>query len=351
MKRLIMAFPAWAALWAASSVAAPTTANVSIGSTATATPSDFGGVASRAIDGNRDGAFWNGSVYYSQSNVSPLFYEVDLGTAKYIERVQLLRRTDEDHHTVGDIRLTIFEDDGAGGHGAVAFQQDYLAGYLQTGSWGTTDPGAAIPGGARGRHVRLERIDPTYGNRWLAITEFEVIGSSTPLVHSEANNLAAGKPVTVTSTAGYGSVPGSGNDGDVNATFGVPGNPVYHSAEWGVGTFWQVDLQANFKLDYLELFTRSDSYTTKEFRIAVLDENLVEVGSRTLAVADPKSAAGDFDHVIDVSGLTGRYLRLETTQNDFLSFAEFRAFAAVPEPSAAVLIVAASAMAWRRRAR
>ncbi|BBO33338.1 discoidin domain-containing protein [Lacipirellula parvula] len=218
-------------------VAGPTTTNLSIGATAMATPADYGGIANRAIDGNRDGAFWNGSVYYSQSGTSPLFYEVDLGTANYIERVQLLRRTDEDHNTIGDIRLTIFEDDGAGGHGAVSFQQDYLASYLQVGTWGTTDPGIAVPGGAHARHVRLERIDPAYGNRWLAITEFEIIGSPNPLVHTAANNIAAGKPVTVTSSAGYGSVPGSGNDGNIDATFGVPGNPVYHSAEWGVGVF------------------------------------------------------------------------------------------------------------------
>lgn len=311
-------------------VAGPSTTNLAIGATATATAEDYGGVATRAIDGNRDGAFWNGSVYYSQSNTSPLFYEVDLGTANYIERVQLLRRTDEDHNTVGDIRLTIFEDDGAGGHGAVSFQQDYLASYLQVGTWGTTDPGIAVPGGAHGRHVRLERIDPTHGNRWLAITELEVIGSPAPLIHSEADNLAAGKPVTVTSTAGYGSTPESGNDGDINATFGVPGNPVYHSAEWGVGVFWQVDLQAQRALDYLELFTRSDSFTTKEFRIAVLDENLVEVGARTLTVADPKSSTSDYDHLIDVSGLTGRYLRVETTQNDFLAFTELRPFLSRP---------------------
>ncbi|WP_420844082.1 PEP-CTERM sorting domain-containing protein [Lacipirellula parvula] len=100
------------------------------------------------------------------------------------------------------------------------------------------------------------------------------------------------------------------------------------------------------------MFTRSDNYTTKEFRIAVLDENLVEVGSRTVAVADPKSSTSDYDHLIDVSGLTGRYLRLETTQNDFLAFAEFRAFAAVPEPATGVLALAGvAAMACRRRAR
>lgn len=83
-----------------------------------------------------------------------------------------------------------------------------------------------------------------------------------------------------------------------------------------------------------------------------LDENLVEVGSRTLTVADPKSSTSDDDHVIDVSGLTGRYVRLETTQNDFLAFTELRAFAAVPEPTTGVFaLIGAAAMACRRRAR
>ena len=63
--------------------------------------------------------------------------------------------------------------------------------FVRVGTWGTTDPGGSAPGGAFGRHVRLERLDNNY---WLTFAEFEVIGSTTPLKFTETDNLAAGKP-------------------------------------------------------------------------------------------------------------------------------------------------------------
>ncbi len=156
-------------LTASSSVRAlPGTTNLSLlpGVTATATGADYGASIEDAIDGNRDGNFGNGSVFYVNANPEspPLFYQVDLGSDAYIERVQVLRRTDADQGVFGNMRLTIYEDDGAGNPGAVAFTNDYLTTGFSVGSWGTTDPGASAPGGALGRFVRLERLDNNY---WL----------------------------------------------------------------------------------------------------------------------------------------------------------------------------------------
>ena len=221
-------------------LALPLTSNLAVAGTATATGADFGSSIQDGIDGNRDGNFGDGSVFYGNANpsVPPLFYEVDLGTNAYIERVQILRRTDADQGVFGNMRLTIFQDDGAGNHGAVAFTKDYLPSAFTVGSWGTTDPGASVAGGAFGRHVRLERIDNNY---WLTFAEFEVIGRSSPLAFTEANNLAAGKPVTTLSAPGYGALITSGNDGNINADFNHPDRSVYHSTNYGVGEYWQVD--------------------------------------------------------------------------------------------------------------
>jgi len=51
-----------------------------------------------------------------------LFYQVDLGTSTYIDRVQLLRRTDANDAVFNDLELTVYQDNGAGQPGAVAFQ-------------------------------------------------------------------------------------------------------------------------------------------------------------------------------------------------------------------------------------
>lgn len=314
--------------------ALPITSNLSLGGTATATGADFGSSIDDAIDGNRDGNFYNGSVFYANAASPPLYYQVDLGVDAYIDRVQVLRRTDTSDGIFGNMRLTIYEDDGFGNPGAVAFTQDYLTNGFSVGTWGTTDPGASAPGGAFGRHVRLERIDNNY---WLAFAEFEVIGSTSPLAFTESNNLAAGKAVTTSSPPGYGALLSSGNDSDINADFNQTNRSVYHSTDFGVGEYWQVDLGAETPLDFLELFARSDNYTTNQFKVSVMDSSLAEVGSVIVDNADPASATPDYDHTIDVSGWTGRYVRVETTQNEYLSFTELRVFAAVPEPSTIAL--------------
>src|SRR5260221_10311954 len=64
----------------------PGQSNLALGGTAAATNTDFGGTPSKGVDGNRDGNFGNGSVYYGNSPNSEgtdsnpsttYFYQVD----------------------------------------------------------------------------------------------------------------------------------------------------------------------------------------------------------------------------------------------------------------------------------
>lgn len=308
--------------WADSAWALPGTINLAPFGAATATAADFGSSVEDAIDGNRNGNFYDGSVFYGNAipESPPLFYEVDLGIDAYIDRVQLLRRTDEDQAVFGNMRLTIYQDDGAGNPGSVAFTHDYLTdSNFESGTWGTTDPD-----GVMGRHVRLERLDNNY---WLTFAEFEVIGSTSPLAFSESDNIAAGKPVTSSSVPGFGALSTSGNDGNIDGNFGHPGyRPVYHSAVQGVGEYWQVDLGSELQLDHLQLFARSDTYSTTEFKVSVLDASQFEVDSFIVENAPLTDPNPGYDHLINTAGIVGQYVRIETTQDEHLVFSELRAF-------------------------
>jgi hypothetical protein len=141
------------------------------------------------------------------------------------------------------------------------------------------------------------------------------------------------------SAPGYGALITSGNDGKISGDFYASEAPVYHSTDFGIGEYWQVDLGAETPLDFLELFARSGGDTTSQFKVSVLDDLLAEVGSVIVDNAAWNSSSPDYDHTIDVSGMTGRYIRVETTREEYLSFTELRAFAAVvPEPSSVALL-------------
>jgi dockerin type I repeat protein len=249
--------------------------------------------------------------------------------------VQVLRRTDADQSVFGNMNLTIFKDDGTGHPGAVAFTHDYLPNYFGVGTWGTTDPGAPAQGGATagtfGRFVRLERLDNNY---WLTFSEFEVIGAKIPLQFTDANDIAIGKPVTSSSPPGYGAQITSGNDGNIDGSFGNGiYRPVFHTSDPGVGQFWQVDLGANTPLDHLQLFARGDNYTTSQFKVTVYKADDVTVAGSFIVDNNPLTGTDQgYDHLINTAGISGEFIRVETTRSEYLAFSELRAFAGPGAP-------------------
>jgi hypothetical protein len=308
------------------------------GVVATASPSRpegaFDTSPATAIDGNRDGNYGDGSLFYRDANpvAGNLFYQVDLGTSAYIDRVQLLRRTDSQDNVFNDLALTIYQDNGAGQPGAIAFQGDYLnGGYFGAGPWGTTDPGKAAPGGTLGRFVKITSDSPY----WWDFSEFEVIGAKTPLAFTDSNDIAIGKSVTTSSPPGYGALITSGNDGNIDGEFGSGINrPVYHSTNAGVGEYWQVDLGGTKQLDHLQLFARGDNDvsqgdfgTTTQFKVTVYKADGTTVAGSYIVDNNPLNTTNPgYDHIINTAGISGEFVRVETTLSQYLAFSELRAF-------------------------
>ena len=288
--------------------------------------------AQNAIDGNRDGNYYNGSVAHTANSATPAWYEVDLGTQFYLDRVQIFPRSDARQSSVENFRLSVFSDDGAGSPGGLVWTKDFLtAGGNANYTWGTAELS-----GIEGRHVRLERLDAS--PNFMTFAEFEVIGQTTPLL----SNLALNKPVTA-SPGGWGAVAGDGNDGDIDGSFYNPGHPVFHTSAAGVGQFWQVDLLSETALGYLDFFNRTDANTTTQFLLQVLDDSLTPVWNTVLD-------APEYDARLELGGVRGRYVRVETTQGQYLSFAEIRVFA-VPEPTTLSLLGLGGLALLRRRRR
>lgn len=308
------------AAWAGSAAAAPL--NLAPLGLATASSEDFGAVAADGNDGERNGAFGNGSVFHTSDPDLVAFYQVDLLGSYHVDRVQIFPRTDARQESVNNFRITVLADDGAGNPGAPVFTRDYFPTGAANFTFGTTDPA-----GARGRFVRIDRLDGT--PPFLTFAEFEVYGQTAPL----GTNVAFGKAVNA-SAPGFGATLSGGNDNNIGGDFYQGNFPVYHSAAQGIGQFYEIDLGERVDIDYLELTDRADADTTTQFRLAVLDENLTQVYETFV------DSAGllNYDHLLDLTDVAGRYVRLESTQNEFLAFSELRVIA-VPEPGAAALAV------------
>src|ERR1700677_3014959 len=189
--------------------------------TATATNSDYGGLVSYGIDGNRDGNFSDGSVYYgnspddegTDSNPSTTYnYTVNLGQNDYINRVQFLPRTDTTQNVFGNFNISIYPGIAGPSNTVVpaatpSYSQNFNTSYFGA-EFATALPGAPA-GGVNGQFVQITRLDNNY---WLTFAEMEVIGSSTPLQNTMSNNIALNQPVTTSSAPGFGALKGSGND-------------------------------------------------------------------------------------------------------------------------------------------
>lgn len=67
--------------------------NVAQGKSASQSSTDFGGVASRAVDGNTSGVFNAGSVTHTLTQSNP-WWKVDLGTDNFVMSVDIFNRTD-----------------------------------------------------------------------------------------------------------------------------------------------------------------------------------------------------------------------------------------------------------------
>jgi hypothetical protein len=84
--------------------------NIAFGKPSSASSTAFGGQTTRANDGNNDGDFNSGSVFHSNNDGGPQYWEVDLGDAsKIIDRVIVSNRTDGSSQRLSNWLLSIHD--------------------------------------------------------------------------------------------------------------------------------------------------------------------------------------------------------------------------------------------------
>jgi len=259
--------------------------DLAAGKVATQSTTAYGGSASRAVDGNADGRWDDGSVTHTLHEVRA-WWQVDLGEVSSLAEVVLYNRTDCCSDRLADFDL-LLSSDGVGWRTAI--------------SYNGAAPGRLpllIHGAARFVRVQLR------GAGFLSLAEVEVFARS---------NLAAGKAASQSSTE-YDSPASLAVDGDVDGNWhhGSVTHTAFEKQAW-----WQVDLGAPSSIGQVILYNRTDccSDRLRDFDLLVSDD-----GASWRTVARYTGVA--LDRLPLAVDRSGRFVRVQLRYGDALSLAE-----------------------------
>ncbi|HVK21722.1 MAG TPA: discoidin domain-containing protein [Actinokineospora sp.] len=193
-----------------------TSSNAAIGSTASQSTTDQSAAASRAVDGNTDGSFPNGSVTHTTSQLNS-WWRTDLGSSQIINSVKVFNRTDCCADRLKDFYVFVSDSpfDTSLTPAQQAARDTVWSGRIKDQAGSPT----VVPFGVKGRYVMVQlagtnslslaevqvwagtdllTADNTINNNWVHATGAEYTGSvgidvaharGTSVTHNQVNDL------------------------------------------------------------------------------------------------------------------------------------------------------------------
>jgi hypothetical protein len=191
--------------------------------------------AARAVDGNTDGNFFDGSVATTTSFFPNDWWQVDLGGSASVNAITIWNRTDCCSARLSD--FWIFVSDAPFGATDTPATLQNRAGTFSSHQTSTPTPSLTIAVGTQGRFVRVQ----LGGQTILSLAEVQVFGTGggpppTNLAQGRVatqSSTLTGDPAAAASAAVDGNIDGNFNHGSVTAT----------NAD--INAWWQVDLGAS----------------------------------------------------------------------------------------------------------
>jgi endoglucanase Acf2/chitodextrinase len=296
--------------------------NLALGRPATQSSTGYGGDAGKAVDGNTDGRYANGSVTHTYGSTQP-WWQVDLGQASVITSVNVFNRTDCCASRLSNFYVFV-SDASMSGRSLAQLVADPAVARVRVDSLG----GAAsitLPLAAQGRYVKVQHADT--GGSYLSLAEVQVLGTAG--APPPASNLALGRPATQSST-GFGGDAGKAVDGSTDGRYA--NGSVTHTLR-DTQAWWQVDLGEVRSLESVRVVNRTDCCAARlsNFHVFV---SAADMSGRSVAqlTADP---AVTMVLVASLNGLPdislpmlaqGRFVKVQLAGSDYLSLAEVQVF-------------------------
>jgi hypothetical protein len=245
--------------------------------------------ASRAVDGNIDGAYGGQSLTHTNNDFRA-WWQVDLQSSQLIGNVVLFNRTDCCSDRLSNFKLMVSND----GSSWASFPYPGAAPAQVTFTLNTT---------ARYLRVQLN------GTNFLSLAEVQVFSPA---------NLALGKPAIQSSTIEAQTDAARAVDGNINGTY--DGYSLTHTS-YDSQAWWQIDLQSSEAIGNVVLFNRTDCCSDRlsNFNLMVSDD-----GSSWSSFPYPGAAPAQVTFAVN---RTARYVRVQLNGVNYLSLAEVQVFA------------------------
>ncbi|HEY3016429.1 MAG TPA: alpha-L-fucosidase [Nocardioides sp.] len=302
--------------------------NLALNRPATQNTTAYGGVASRAVDGNTDGNFYDNSTTHTDSTAQA-WWQVDLGAVDSIADIVVWNRTDCCSNRLTDFYVLVSSTPFASNDLAAAMAQPGVSSYYSTGVLRS----GTVPIGRQGRYVRIQLA----GTGYLSLAEVQVIKGTESSAPSR--NVALGAATSQSSMyADMRPTRAQDNQTAGTATSGTMAHTAYEYQPW-----WHADLRASYNLTSIRIWNRTDCCTDRLSNFSVLVSSTPFV-STDLATARAQAGVSTY-HVGQLSGRSvtipvnrvARYVRVQLEGTNYLTLPEVQVYTdqpvSVPHPA------------------
>ncbi|XP_065051247.1 uncharacterized protein LOC135680930 isoform X2 [Rhopilema esculentum] len=295
------------------------TGNIARGRPTSQSSTGFGGVSSRAVDGNRNGQWGGGSCTHTNRNNKP-WWRVDLGSEQKIYKVRLTNRADCCWNRLRSIEIRV-------GNNPTPLSNPVCANHDRALGRGETKfIQCRSPQSGRYVVVNLKVTE------WLTLCEVEVYalkgaGKPIPKPPPLTGNIAKGKPSAQSSTGPWGGVATRGNDGNSNPQWN--GNSCTATNKQP-NPWWRVDLVNSFVVHKVRIANRQDCCWNRLRAVDVrVGNNAANPNGNARCAYHPGNfGRGEKKMLPCVKALRGKYVFVTLKTNEILTVCEVEVFAA-----------------------
>eukprot|EP00554_Chaetoceros_debilis_P010147 CAMPEP_0194107564 /NCGR_PEP_ID=MMETSP0150-20130528/7428_1 /TAXON_ID=122233 /ORGANISM="Chaetoceros debilis, Strain MM31A-1" /LENGTH=851 /DNA_ID=CAMNT_0038796017 /DNA_START=95 /DNA_END=2650 /DNA_ORIENTATION=- len=281
--------------------------NVAIGKPTTQSSTEFGGVSSRAVDGNTSGHIKDNSITHTGRMQQNRWWQVDLLGKFEISEIILYNRSDCCSERLAGFKVSVWN------------KEHMVWNYLDP----TPDqkpPHKTVITLPKNTIVSKVRVSIPGRDTYLSLAEVVVMG--VPALESPPKNIALGKPTSQSST-GYGGASSRAIDGNRSGNY--DDNSVTHTLNDDPKQWWEVNLEERFDIVEIRVYNRVDccSERLNGFKVTIFDGDN--------AVWNYKLPAGEapYESIIAVpKKLWGSRVRITIPgpEGQFLSLAEVEVY-------------------------